>query len=179
MRGNHSHCRNVAERRDLTTRPLCDVLATWFQLHPSELGSLGRNTLTTMASRLATTGTAPLSSRSEAGNRVVELGAFHLDLDARTVHVAGEEVRFTCKEFDLLLVLLSRVGAVHSRAYIIGRIWGSTPHRGEDALCVYIGRLRAKLEPFAMLPFRIHTVRGRGYRVDVVRAGRVVPPSPH
>lgn len=172
MRGKYSRYPRVAERRDLITRPLCDALATWFELHPSELAPLGRNTLTTMASRLATTASAPPSSRSRGGNRMVELGPFHLDLDARTVHVAGEEVRFTGKEFDLLVALLSRVGAVHSRAYLIGRVWGSTPHQAEDSLFVYIARLRAKLEPVALVPFRIRTVRGLGYCVDLITATR-------
>jgi DNA-binding response OmpR family regulator len=156
------------ERRDLTTRPLCDAVATWFQLHPSELAPLGRNTVRTMASRLETTGAAPLGAGARTGRGVVEVGAFRLDHDARTVHVAGREVPFTGKEFDLLSVLLSRIGAVRSRAYIIGRIWGTERDRHEDALFVYINRVRKKLERFDILPFRIQTVRGTGYRVDLV-----------
>jgi DNA-binding response OmpR family regulator len=156
------------ERRDLAVRPLCDAVATWFQVHPSELASLGRNTVRTMASRLETTAAVQPSPHRARGKRVIELGEFRLDLHAQTVHVAGEWVFFTGKEFDLLALLLSRIGAVHSRVDIIGRIWGTDPHRHEDALSVYIRRLRAKLEPFATLPFRIHTVRGRGYRVDLV-----------
>lgn len=157
-----------AERRDLTTRPLFDAVATWFQLHPSELASLGGNTVRTMASRLETTGAVQRNPTAARGNRVVELGAFRLDLDAQVVHVAGEWVYLTGREFDLLVVLLSRVGAVHSRADIIGRIWDGDARRHEDALSVYIRHLRVKLESFTMLPFRIHTVRGQGYRVELV-----------
>jgi DNA-binding response OmpR family regulator len=157
----------MTERRDLSTRPLCDVVALWFQLHPSELAPLDRRTVRRMASRLVTGTTLTTEGRSRTGPGVVEIGGFRMDRGNRTVHVDGGEVELTPREFDLLSLLLARSGRAQSAADLTRRIWGLDADHHRRSLYVYIGRLRTKLEPLEGLPFRIRTVRGRGYRLDL------------
>jgi hypothetical protein len=153
------------ERRDLTKRSLCDAVAQWFQLHPSALAPLDGHTVTRMATRV---GVAPAAGRrSGVLPRVLEIGGFRMNRARRTVHVDGVAVSLTPTEFDLLLLLVSRIHSVQSSADLTRRLWGSDADRHRQSLFVYIRRLRAKLDRFDGLPFRITTVFGRGYRIDL------------
>jgi DNA-binding winged helix-turn-helix (wHTH) protein len=163
--------RTPSERRDLRTRALCGTVAAWFGVHPSALAPLDKGTVTRMARRLEAGGT-PKRRAGEPGARVVEIGDFCLDWGARAVHVEGHPVDLTAKEFDLLGVLVSRPGRVSTRAALIEEVWGPGLQEESSTLYVYIRRLRQKLGDVERLPFRITTVRGRGYRVDVVAERR-------
>jgi DNA-binding response OmpR family regulator len=99
---------------------------------------------------------------------VEALGDFRLDRPARTVTVAGEEVRLAPKEFDLLSYLLAHPGRVQSRESLIQRVWGSNFFGDRKTVDVHVRWLREKFERFDRLPFRITTVFGVGYRLDVL-----------
>jgi two-component system OmpR family response regulator len=117
-----------------------------------------------------------LLRRAEMGGRgsepavaeVEELGDFRLDRAAHTVTVAGEEVRLAPKEFDLLSFLLAHPGRVQSRELLIHRVWGSNFFGDRKTVDVHVRWLREKFERFDRLPFRITTVFGVGYRLDVL-----------
>jgi two-component system response regulator RegX3 len=96
------------------------------------------------------------------------LGDFRLDRAARTVAVGGEEVRLAPKEFDLLSFLLAHPGRVQSRESLIQRVWGSNFFGDRKTVDVHVRWLREKFERFDRLPFRITTVFGVGYRLDVL-----------
>jgi DNA-binding response OmpR family regulator len=159
--------RRSTERRDLSTRPLCDVVALWFQLHPSALATLDKSTVRCMASRLVTGTTLTAEGKHRTPPEMVEIGPFRMDHAGRTVHVGGREIRLTPKEFDLLALLLSRPGMARSSAQLTRGIWGTDAEQHRRGLYVYIRRLRGKLEPCTAVPFRIRTLRGRGYRIDL------------
>jgi len=99
---------------------------------------------------------------------VEALGDFRLDRAARTVAVGGEEVRLAPKEFDLLSYLLAHPGRVQSRESLIQRVWGSNFFGDRKTVDVHVRWLREKFERFDQLPFRITTVFGVGYRLDVL-----------
>jgi len=99
---------------------------------------------------------------------VEEIGDFRLDRAARTVTVEGEEVRLAPKEFDLLSYLLAHPGRVQSRESLIQRVWGSNFFGDRKTVDVHVRWLREKFERFDRLPFRITTVFGVGYRLDVL-----------
>lgn len=165
--------RTSRERRDLRMRTLCGTVAEWFGVHPSALAPLDKRTVTRMARRLEAGGTA--EERADQAAACVEIGDFRMDWDARVVHVEGQPVDLTAKEFDLLGVLVSRPGRMQTREALIEQVWGPGVREESSTLYVYIRRLRQKLGDLDRLPFRITTVRGRGYRVDVIegRAGTV------
>ena len=156
------------ERRDLTTRALCGAVAAWFGVHPSALAPLDKGTVIRMATRL-TTGRAAEEAAGEPA-ACVEIGPFRMDWGARAVHIEGRLVDLTAKEFDLLGALVSRPGVVRTRVGLIEQVWGPAIREESSTLYVYIRRLRQKLGDVERLPFRITTVRGRGYRVDLVGA---------
>jgi DNA-binding response OmpR family regulator len=157
---------HVRERRDLTRRPLCDAVAEWFDLHPSALAPLDRHTVTRMASRVSA---APAAQRRPGAlPRILAFGGFRVDRGRKTVHAGDRALRLSPTEFDLLVLLLSRAHAVQPSSALTRRLWGSDADRHRQSLFVYVRRLRAKLEECDGVPFRITTVHGRGYRIDMV-----------
>lgn len=100
------------------------------------------------------------------GKEVEQFGGFRIDRAAHTVHVNGEEIRLSPKEFDLLSFLVLHAGRVQPREHIIQQVWGSTFFGDRKTVDVHVRWLREKFERFDTLPFRITTVFGVGYRLD-------------
>lgn len=110
-----------------------------------------------------------MTTRQEIDAREVEeLDGFRIDRGARTVHIEGKELHLAPKEFDLLSLLLLHAGKVQSRQVIIQRIWGSKFFGDHKTVDVHVRWLREKFEAFDHIPFRINTVYGVGYRLDLV-----------
>jgi len=88
----------------------------------------------------------------------ITFGDLTVSTASRAVHVAGQPVNVTNREFDLLLFFLTHSGAVFSREELLKRVW-----RWEfgdlSTVTVHVKRLRAKLGDH----HRIQTVWGRGY----------------
>lgn len=94
------------------------------------------------------------------------VGDVHLDVTRHRVTVRGARVELPLKEFELLAVLLERVGFVMPRDRLIERVWGYDYVGDTKTLDVHIKRLRARIEPDPAHPSRIVTVRGVGYRYE-------------
>ena len=94
-------------------------------------------------------------------------GEIEVSTSTRTVHRDGEPVELTPKEFDLLVALLQRGGAVVSRQELLKEVWGygnaSVNTRTVD---VHLSELRRKLEEDPSKPRYLLTVRKAGYRLD-------------
>ncbi len=97
--------------------------------------------------------------------RLIGYGDVRIDLAARTVHRAGRAVSLTPKEFDLLVTLLRRDGAVASRVELIQEVWGYPSSVVTRTVDTHIGELRAKLEEDPAAPKHILTVSRVGYRL--------------
>ncbi len=97
----------------------------------------------------------------------LRLQDFVLDAAARRVTMGEREVRMSPREFALLLFLLRHPGKVHSREALLGAVWGSGFQGDDKTVAVHIRWLREKFESFPTMPFRIGTVFGVGYRVDL------------
>ena len=95
-----------------------------------------------------------------------QLGTFVIDRPARRVLVDGVELGLSRREFDLLSFLLANPDRVHSRDFLLQQVWGYDFRGDRKTVDVHIRWLREKLEHRA--PFRIATVRGAGYRLDLV-----------
>jgi two-component system OmpR family response regulator len=105
--------------------------------------------------------------RASARPETVRLGDFLLDAGARRVIFGGKEVKMSPREFNLLYFLLEHAGRVHSRDALLSAVWGSDFHGDNKTVAVHIRWLREKFETFPTMPFRISTVFGVGYRVDL------------
>ncbi len=91
------------------------------------------------------------------------LGAITIDTAAQAVHVAGEDVALTAREYALLEFLSRRVGEVVSRSEIWEHLYAFHSEATSNVVDVYIGYLRRKLGEGAS---QIETLRGRGYRLN-------------
>lgn len=89
-----------------------------------------------------------------------------VSLTGRRVYRAGEEVKLSNKEFDLLAELMRNKGVVLSRDLILTKVWGYDYFVDKRTVDVHIRWLREKLEEDASNPRRIVTVRGVGYRFE-------------
>jgi len=85
-----------------------------------------------------------------------------VDVQARSVTRAGDSVRLTVKEFDLLLYLLRHKEQALPRQQILHAVWGDTWVGDDNLLDVYIRYLRKKIERPDLEPL-IHTIRGVGF----------------
>jgi two-component system KDP operon response regulator KdpE len=95
-------------------------------------------------------------------------GILSFDFVKRRVTVAGNEVRLTPTEYTLLKELVLNAGKVLTYTQLLNRVWG--PEYGEEReyLHVFIGRLRAKLEPDPTHPIHIVTVPAVGYKFQAM-----------
>jgi two-component system response regulator MprA len=94
--------------------------------------------------------------------QVLRFADLELDPAARTVTRAARRVDLTRTEFGLLELLLRNPRVVLTRSVIHERIWGYDFGPGSNALGVYVGYLRRKLEAGGESRL-IQTVRGVGY----------------
>ena len=85
---------------------------------------------------------------------------------ARTVKRRGDPVALTPKEFDLLVALMDRAGAVVPRGDLLSVVWGYQQDVGTRTVDIHVSELRAKLEPNPAQPVHIITVRKTGYRFE-------------
>lgn len=106
-------------------------------------------------------------------------GDIDVNLLTREVRRAGELVRLSTTEFELLVYLMQNRGHVLSREQILRAVWGYEYDPGTNVVDVYVGYLRRKLrrvraggaeagdrsEP-GKREVPIVTVRSIGYRLD-------------
>lgn len=97
-----------------------------------------------------------------AGERL-RVGDLEIDVDGRSVTVAGAEVGLTGIELDLLVALARRAGRVVPREALLELAGRSDTQVGERTVDVHVSHLRAKLGDDPRAPRRIKTVRGVGY----------------
>lgn len=102
---------------------------------------------------------------SEPKTRIEE-GDFRIDLDARSVTVAGREIRLTPKEFEVLFYMAQHPRKVLTHRAILNAVWGSNSMEQNEYLRVFVGQLRKKLEVDASSPKYILTEPWVGYRFE-------------
>jgi len=103
-----------------------------------------------------------LLRRSRARPEVLGYADLTLDLTTRTVTRGGHAIALTRTEFGLLELLLRNAGHVLSYDVIVDEVWDYGAAPASNALAVFVGFLRRKLEEGG-LPRLVHNVRGVGY----------------
>ena len=93
-------------------------------------------------------------------------GEVDVNRAARTVKRRGDPVQLTPKEFDLLIALMDRAGAVVPRGDLLSAVWGYQQDVSTRTVDIHVSELRAKLEPNPAQPVHIITVRKTGYRFE-------------
>ncbi|OIJ89797.1 response regulator transcription factor [Streptomyces colonosanans] len=91
-----------------------------------------------------------------------------IDRETARVHVDGEEVALSLKEYDLLACLAEAPGVVKTRRQILREVWNTDWDGPTKELDVYMARLRRKLagavtiEPVRSIGFRLMVPEGDG-----------------
>jgi len=96
-----------------------------------------------------------------AANRKV-FADTELDSGSGELRVAGRAETLRNRELRLLEVFFAAPGQVFSKAHLMDRLFSFSDEVNENAIEVYVGRIRRKLDGSAA---RIETVRGLGYRL--------------
>lgn len=102
-----------------------------------------------------------------ATSSVIKLGS--VALDRKSYHVIfrdGRTATLPMKEFELLYKLGSYSGQLFTRENLIEQIWGMDYEGDDRTVDVHIKRLRERFAEFES-DFRIVTIRGLGYRLEV------------
>jgi two-component system response regulator MprA len=97
---------------------------------------------------------------SEAG--ALEFCELQLDSARHGAAVGGRFTELTRTEYDLLELFMQNPRNVLPHSVIYDRVWGYDFGPASNALRVYVGYLRRKLEELGARPL-LHTVRGVGY----------------
>lgn len=102
--------------------------------------------------------------RDAAAPSVISAGRLTMDLERRIVTLAGEEIRLSRKEYELLAFLGTCADRVATHGEILRAVWGPAHVEDTAYLRVYVKQLRRKLEADPNRPALIVTEPGVGYR---------------
>jgi two-component system cell cycle response regulator CtrA len=89
---------------------------------------------------------------------VITVGDIAVNLDTRTVSVAGQPANLTGKEFQMMELLALRQGVTLSKEMFLNHLYGGRDEPEAKIIDVFVCKLRKKLPPDT-----IATVWGRGY----------------
>ena len=96
---------------------------------------------------------------------MLRLGSLTIDLAARAVHVNGERVRLSPKEYRLLQVLAQHAGNVVTHQHLLKETWGPSHLHDGHYLRIFVRKLRRKIEKDPTQPRLLLTELGVGYRL--------------
>lgn len=97
------------------------------------------------------------------GNELVGLGGLAYDVAGRRLFCRGRSLDLPARELAICEILLQRAGKVVSKEQLLESLYGWDAETGDNAIEVYIHRLRKKLEGCGV---SIATARGLGYLMD-------------
>ena len=108
----------------------------------------------------------PAAGRSGEDGAAQSIHAGELEIRPREglVLARGRALTLSVREFEVLVAMARRVGAIITREELYKSVWGRVLRAGDRSVDVYVSKLRGKLED--ALPDRrfIHTHPGFGYR---------------
>ncbi|MGE1218069.1 response regulator transcription factor [Bacillus toyonensis] len=100
----------------------------------------------------------------EENRSVLEVGGVVIDFEKRTVHVYGERIELTPKEFDILYLLASHPNKVYSLENIFQQVWTNDYYDDSySTVTVHIRTLRKKIGEDKRKNKLIKTIWGVGY----------------
>lgn len=95
---------------------------------------------------------------------IEQFGELRVNRDSRIVTRGAATVDLAPLEFDLLMALISKRGAVVSRLQLLQEVWGHSAAVVTRTIDTHVAELRRKLEADPANPRHILTVRKVGYR---------------
>jgi two-component system, OmpR family, KDP operon response regulator KdpE len=108
------------------------------------------------------------AARTDASQETLfAFGDIAVDLAARIVRRAGDEVHLTPMEYKLLATLVRHAGKVLTHRQLLSEVWGPSHVDQTQYLRVFMGTLREKLEADPARPRHLLTELGVGYRLKI------------
>jgi len=107
---------------------------------------------------------ASIEATGDDASTTISIGPVTLDPERREVRVGEERVDLSRKEFDLLLLLMSRSSMVVTREECLDALWWGQDLLDSRTLDAHVKRLRRKIEQDPAEPRHLITVRGVGFR---------------
>ncbi len=105
----------------------------------------------------------PRHTPSIHDNNQVRIGRFRISIAAREAWLGDKVLELTSNEFDLLWLLASHAGEILTRDRILEQLRGIGYDGLDRSVDIRISRLRKKLEDDTQRPYRIKTIRSKGY----------------
>jgi DNA-binding response OmpR family regulator len=107
---------------------------------------------------------AAFPESSDVPADILYAGELEIRLDEGLVLATGRALTLSVREFELLVAMARRLGAIITREDLYRSVWHGDLRPGDRSVDVYVSKLRSKLE--SALPDRrfIHTHPGFGYR---------------
>lgn len=100
------------------------------------------------------------------GSNMITAGPFTYDTSTLRFYKNDVEIPLSAKENSMMKLFLDNVDHIFSKDMIYSVVWGG-PIIDENAIMVYVNRLRQKIEDDPSSPKYLITVRGLGYRFTV------------
>lgn len=97
---------------------------------------------------------------------ILTIDKLQINLQNRSVTVAGQNIELNGKEFDLLVYLVENKNTIITKEQIFDRLWGFESETSITVVEVYMSNLRKKLKP-AGADQLIKTLRNVGYMLEV------------
>ena len=94
---------------------------------------------------------------------IITAGPFQYNTSTLRFYKNGQEIVLSSKENAIMKLFMDNVNRIFSKDMIYDLVWGEAII-DENAIMVYINRLRQKIEDDPAKPRYIQTVRGLGYR---------------
>ena len=105
-------------------------------------------------------------SSLNGSDNIISAGPFRYNTSTLRFYKGEGEILLSSKENAIMKLFIDNVGHIFSKDTLYDLVWGE-PIIDENAVMVYINRLRQKIEPDPAKPIFIQTVRGLGYRFVV------------
>ena len=107
------------------------------------------------------------SSLQSAQGSVIVRGCFRYDTKTLRFYKNDRLIDLSSKENSMMLLFMQNPERVFTKDMIYEHVWDNTIIVDNNAIMVYINRLRNKIEDNPQKPVYIQTVRGVGYRFSV------------
>ncbi len=107
---------------------------------------------------------AVLSRSSVEVRKEIAVGDILIEIDHKSVKIAGEEITLTRTEFGLLSILATKPQKTFSREELLDKVWGSDVYVEPRTVDVHITRLRKKIEDSNV---SIISRSGYGYSLNI------------
>jgi len=104
-------------------------------------------------------------AQGQSADALFRNGNLEVDLAARVVRKAGQEIKLTPIEYALLRLFVTHAGKVLTHRQLLTEVWGPNASGRTHYLRVHLAHLREKIEDDPAMPQLIVTESGVGYRL--------------